>query len=133
MFPWKPLRLIRDLEVQVDYTFSKLIHEPWGCGKNLGNWYPDIDLFEFEDEYVIEVDLPGVLPEDFHFAIGENCLTIRGTRKCTNLVRSARGIVVERGYGSFSRRFPLDETVDETKISVDHQEGVYSIRIPKQR
>lgn len=131
--PRKPTRLIRDLEHQIDAMFDELIHEPWGRLAGAVEWQPEIDLYETEDAYILEADLPGVLPQDVEVRVDDHRLTIRGTRKSAELVDSAQGVFLERRHGSFSRRFSLEHAVDVEKIESRSEAGIYNVRLPKKK
>lgn len=133
LMPWKPYRLMRDLERQIDDLFDELIHEPWGCFSGEDVWQPEIDIYETEDAYIIEADLPGVLAKDVEVTVDDHWVTIRGTRKTAELIESVQGIVLERRYGSFSRRFYLDQTVDPAKAESRCEQGIYKVRLPKKK
>ena len=62
--PIRPLRLSLDLDRRIDQVFSELIHEPWGCDFGAAAWQPAVDVYETGDAYLIEVDIPGVPPEN---------------------------------------------------------------------
>ncbi len=132
--PWKPLRFPLDLEQlerQIDEMFSSLIDEPWGRKRGGGAWEPAIDLYESDDAYFLEADLPGVLPSDVEIKVEGNDLLISGKRATAQLTQSAHGLRVERRHGSFSRRFRLEHPVDAARIECGCQEGIYHCRLPK--
>lgn len=133
LFPWKPLRLPVDLENQIEQIFSELIHEPWGRTERLASWEPEIDVYETEDAYLIEADLPGVSPQDVDVSAEEHWVTISGTRRSTSLIQSAQGVLLERRHGSFSRRIFLGHPVDAEHVTLRHQEGVFHIHLPKKK
>jgi len=43
-----------------------------------------------------------------------------------------QGRRIERGYGSFHRRFVLPDTVDGEKVNATGKNGVLTVTIPKQ-
>lgn len=133
MFPWKPLRLSLDLESEIDRAFAELIDQPWGRSAAGQFWQPDIDVFETDDAYLIQADLPGVSVNDVEVQIEPGAVTISGTRRSANLFQSGHGIRLERRHGRFFRRFPLKHPVDADKVEVGHEEGIILIRLPKKQ
>src|ERR1700749_3000082 len=71
---------------------------------NLTSWAPAVDIYENEDELVVNADLPGVEAKDLDIRIENNILTIRGDRRFEKKVNEDNYLRVERAYGSFSRR-----------------------------
>jgi HSP20 family protein len=131
-FPWKPLRLIRNVEQEIDRAFDELIVRPWGPGA-AADWQPDIDLYETPELYLIEADVPGAAPESIHVSVDEHAVTISGSRASGTVERSARGVKVERRKGSFSRRFHLEHAVDTDLVEREHREGTLLLKIPKRK
>ena len=78
--PNRPLRLVLDVDRHIDAAFEELIHAPWGCEVAGSIWQPAIDIYELNDAYVVEADLPGVLPERVEIAAVGRRLTLSGTR-----------------------------------------------------
>ena len=92
------------------------------------DWFPAVDLEENGQEYVFEVDLPGLKPEEIQLAVYSASISISGKR-----VRSSQGerwLRVERPSGDFVRQIPLpsDTTGDVLGSFCD---GVLELRIPK--
>ena len=131
-FPWKPIRL-RNLEQQIDQAFDELIHGQWGLGAPISIWQPDIDIYETQDSYFVEADVPGVLPDEIHVEVDEHSLTISGWRRSGCVEKSAQGVCVERRKGSFSRHFSLAHAVDPHHVKRENQAGTLTLRIPKQK
>ena len=131
--PWRPHRLMRDLEKQIDELFDEMIHEPWGSLSREVAWQPDIDLYETEDAYILEADLPGVLPKDVEVTVDDHWVTIRGTRRTAGLRESAQGMVLERRHGRFSRRLYLEKAVDPEHAESKYEEGIYKVLLPKKK
>lgn len=129
-FPWKPIR-IGDLDRELDQAFDEFIHIPWGLNPSPPAWQPEIDLYETEDRYVVEADLPGVRAEEVSIHVEEHALIISGTRHSTRMEQSAQGLRLERRMGSFFRRFPLEHAVDPERVEHTFQEGTLTLRIPK--
>ena len=47
---------------EVERLFDEMIHRPWGLCREIRGWNPSVDLYETEEAFVLEADLPG--PED---------------------------------------------------------------------
>ena len=113
--------------------FTEVIHEPWGRKTREEAWQPAVDLYETDESYLIEVDLPGVLPNDIAVRVDDRSVTIAGTRRSTSWMQSAQGVSIERRHGSFSRTFQLSCRVDPERIEHRHEEGIHYVRIWKKK
>jgi HSP20 family protein len=129
-YPWKPLRL-SNLEQQIDQAFDKLIHGIWKSSPPSGAWQPEIDVYETDDSYLVEADVPGVPPQDIRVEVDEHGLTISGWRHSSRIARSAQGVRIERQKGGFSRAFFLEHAVDPQRVERTHEEGTLVLRISK--
>ncbi len=92
----------------------------------------ETDVKESENEYVVEVDLPGVEKEDVEISYENKYLQLTANRK-ENIEEEREGYVVkERHYGEFKRSFYVPN-VKEDEISADFKEGVLKIVLPKEK
>ena len=85
-------------------------------------------IWEDEDQFTIELDLPGLTEKDVAVTLEGKHLTIKGERKLTESANYTRR---ERGFGSFERVFHLPDDVDVTKIEAKAHNGVLTLRLPK--
>lgn len=94
-------------------------------------WSPAVDLAEREDEYVLNVELPGVSKDDVKITLQDNVLTIRGEKKQEHESKERNYYRVERSYGSFQRSFTLPTTVKGDKIEAVYKDGILAVTLPK--
>jgi HSP20 family protein len=107
---------------------------PDGARDRRGLWFPALDVYETEQAYVAELDLPGVHPENVDISFEQGTLTIRGTRAPTVKTPEKgelRVFSAERVSGSFIRSVRLPEYVDGEKIEASYTNGVLTVTIPK--
>src|SRR4030081_3984561 len=96
------------------------------------NWTPAVDIKETDNDIRIDLELPGLRPEDVEITAENGLLTIRGEKRSERKEGDdGRFHVVERSYGTFMRTFTLPQGVDENQIQAEFKDGVLSIRIPK--
>ena len=69
------------------------------------DWFPAVDVTEMAEEYVLEVDLPGLKPEEVQVSVDKDALCISGERVPPHL--GGRRLRIERPSGAFVRRLPL--------------------------
>jgi HSP20 family protein len=96
------------------------------------NWSPAVDIKESNNDLRVDLELPGLQPEDVEITAENGILTIRGEKRGERKEgEENRYHLVERTYGSFMRSFTLPKGVDEDQINADFENGILSIRIPK--
>lgn len=94
-------------------------------------WSPAVDIYETENEIVVQAELPGMDRKDITLHLENNVLTIRGDRKFQKETKEDNYHRIERSYGGFSRSFSIPTTVDEEKIRADYKDGVLKVALPK--
>src|SRR5437763_12232435 len=119
---WEPFRGVTTLQDQINRLFNDAF-ERTGEQSNLSAWAPAVDIYENEHELVVKADLPEVDPKDLDIRVENNLLTIRGERKLDKKVNEETYLGVERSYGSFARRFSLENTVTPYAVKSDIQRG----------
>lgn len=81
------------------------------------------------DEFVIELDLPGVDPEAIDLDVERNVVTVKAERP--ELGDQQREMVVaERPRGVFSRQLVLGDSLDTDNVRAGYDAGVLVLRIP---
>lgn len=93
-------------------------------------WHPATDITETESGYQINMDLPGIKPEDVAIEAHEQKLQIKGERQTTSN-QEGKTHYNERVHGSFHRTFKLPNDANESAIHANFEHGVLSISIPK--
>ena len=92
-------------------------------------WLPPVDIWETQDELVIEIDAPGCEPQDLAAEVVENQLVVSGERTLTGT--AARRYRSERWQGRFVRTFIVPPGVDNATIKAEYVAGVLRLRVPK--
>jgi len=92
---------------------------------------PRVNTRETDENYHLEVELPGVKKEDVNINIDGNVLSISGERNVREEVKDEDYHKIESRYGLFSRSFTLPEKVDTGKIEAGFENGILEISIPK--
>jgi HSP20 family protein len=94
-------------------------------------WLPPVDIYETEDGFVLEAELPGFTTEDLDIELVENRLTLRGERKAPSDVKEEQYRRHERAYGRFERSFLLPAVIERDKVTAEMHHGVLTLRLPK--
>ena len=112
---------------------DRLFEDTFGRGDAMSAWTPAVDVSETEKEVRLEIELPGINPNDVELTAENGVLTIRGEKRSERKEgdEESRYHMVERSYGTFMRSFQLPQGLDQTKIQAGYTNGILSIQIPK--
>ena len=130
---YDPFREMRSLQDEVNRLFASSFSRGGNNESDLmrGAWSPQVDIFENQNEIVLEAELPGMKPEDVNISIENNVLTIHGERKFEKKDESDNFHRVERSYGSFTRSFTLPPTVSSESANAEFENGVLRLTLAK--
>ena len=117
------------------YNLDKIFH------KKEYNWvgyvviidnetYMKCDIYESDNNYHIEIDLPGFKREHLNIEYNHGYLTVLATKKEDNEINNKKYIKRERTYGVYKRDFYVGN-VDYTKINAKYKDGVLIIDVMK--
>lgn len=87
-----------------------------------------VDVYRMGDEFIVEVDVPGVDPEKLDVTVERNMLSIAGERPPRH--DDAEVVLCERPHARFSRQMYLGENLDTGGVQASYDNGVLTIRIP---
>ncbi|HUQ99397.1 MAG TPA: Hsp20/alpha crystallin family protein [Gemmatimonadaceae bacterium] len=112
---------------------DRLFEDTFSRGDGMNSWSPAVDVAETDKELRLDLELPGIQPEDVEVTAENGVLTVRGQKNSERKEGDdeSRYHLVERTYGSFTRSFQLPQGLDESKIEADIEHGILAIRIPK--
>jgi len=94
---------------------------------------PIADMYETDNEVIIQVEVPGVDKKDIQLEINDNKLILKAENKEESEINDEKKgyYKIERNYNSYSRSFYLPEYVESDKIKASYNNGVLEIHIPK--
>jgi len=113
---------LRDL---VNYVFNTPKYE------NNNYVEPYCNIFDKEDSIFVKVMLPGVNTEDLNIELNDKTITIKGSRKKTNVDNNIKYLRQEREFGDFTKVIQLKTIVDQNNISANYSDGILSIELKK--
>jgi HSP20 family protein len=123
---YEPWSLVSRLQRDIDRLFAA----PQTTAADSGAWLPPVDIHEEANQFVLNVDLPGVDPKAVEITSDQGVLTIRGQREESRREAGAARRV-ERISGEFQRRFSLPDSADTQNIKARAVNGVLEVAIPK--
>ncbi|MGD8426414.1 MAG: Hsp20/alpha crystallin family protein [Balneolaceae bacterium] len=125
---------VTNLRREMDRIFNDLIPFSWRFEEpetEIGFWSPKADMVETDNEYIVDVDLPGLTKKDIQINYHDNVLTIEGERKEEKKEEREGYLRSERYFGSFKRSFMLPAAITDEKIKATFKDGVLKVNIPK--
>ena len=91
--------------------------------------FPPVDVFESDNAYVIEAEIPGYKEDDIKIFCKNRVLTISSDAVMKE--RENGFITEEISLPSFQRSFQLPDDADEDMVSATSENGILSITISK--
>ncbi|MEO5904232.1 MAG: Hsp20/alpha crystallin family protein [Gemmatimonadaceae bacterium] len=100
---------------------DRLFEDTFSRGDGVNSWSAAVDVSETDKELRLDLEIPGIKPEDVDITAENSVLTVRGEKRGENKEGDDhnRDHLVERSYGSFARSFQLPEGLDDSKIEAD--------------
>jgi len=93
---------------------------------------PAVNILENDDEFKVEVAVPGMDKKDFHIDFENDILTISSEKTVENEDTNENYTRKEYTYRTFKRSFNIPKNiVDSDKISATYKNGELVIAIPK--
>lgn len=138
MKPWNsnehPIQRFKN---EIDGLFSRVFNDsfiPTPSFMNQG-FTPKCNIEEKRDHYLVEVEIPGVDPQDIHIELEGNTMSVKGERKQKTESEDEENKVhmVEQSYGSFYRSFTLPDNVNTDEIYAENKNGILFIKLPKNK
>jgi len=90
-----------------------------------------LDVREEENQFVVELEAPGLEKEDFDVTVEDHRLIVTGTKRYENERKEGDMRITERAFGSFQRVIPMSERVTAEGAHASYKRGVLTLAIPK--
>jgi HSP20 family protein len=92
---------------------------------------PSVNIKESENNFEVEMAVPGMAKDDFKIKLENNLLCISSEKKVENETNEGKYSRKEFSYQSFSRSFALPVSADESSIKAKYENGILIVEIPK--
>lgn len=93
--------------------------------------WPAVELREYQDRFVLSMDLPGVEEKEIRVQVVDGRLTIEASREAPQEEPEARVLLNERTALRFKRSFALGEEIRVDDIEAVFRNGVLTLTLPK--
>ena len=104
---------------------DKMISEFMSISRGNKGFMPAVDMYEDNDNVVVETQLAGIDPEQIEVAIENDVLCIKGEGEKKTEVEEKNYYRNEIRRGNFYRSIPLPTRVDGDKASAVAEEGIF--------
>lgn len=94
-------------------------------------WRPQIDIYETQEEIVVQAEIAGIRSEDINVEIGPATVKISGVRLGGPRSGEARYRLAEIPCGFFERVLALPAVVDTQSAEAVYRDGLLEIRLVK--
>ena len=128
---WDPFRELSELRATRDSLFGRHFIRPVRIVNGEGDGFFPVDLYETDDEVVVQASLPGVKPAEVQVSVIGNTLTVRAETEAAHEEKRPSYYRKERRYGAFQRSLTLPVRVDADKANATFENGVLDLRLPK--
>ena len=128
---WDPFRDLAEMRGTMDRLFYRGLRRPRFITWQAAERFLPVDVYETDDEVVVEASLPGIKPEEVQVSVTGDRLTITGESKTEEEEREHDYYRKERRYGSFERALTLPVEVDADQAKATFENGELSLHLPK--
>ncbi len=90
---------------------------------------PEVNIFETQDAYVLEAEMPGVGKEGLEVTVEDREITLIGRR--LNIPVAGTPLFRERHQADYRRVFELDPVIDTARIAAKIHQGMVTVTLPK--
>ena len=122
---YQPFQEVDYLKRQLDRLFGDFVES------DQTTWSPAVALLEDGDEYVVQVQLPGIDTDTIDIQASRKAIVISGERKAPDYGEHQTVLHNEVRYGTFRRVIHLPATIEHEQVKADYREGVLTIHLPK--
>lgn len=96
--------------------------------RDLRSAIPAVDIYENEDEIILQADMPGVVKEGLSVNIDNGTLSLSGVRKF-----ETRGASNWEEFSDveYVRSFSVPQTINVERVEAELKNGVLKLHLPK--
>lgn len=117
----------------VDSFFDDMFRFPFNTVQKSQVPGMNVDVQEFDDKYLMDLELPGYAKEDIQADLKDGYLTISANHTESKDEKDSDGKYIrkERYYGQCRRSFFVGKEVTEEDIKANYKDGILKLTIPK--
>ena len=92
---------------------------------------PAADVYETDDEFVVELEVPGFDEKELAIEVTDHVLSVKGERTAETEKKEKTLRLRERLETTFERRFQLPAQTDSEHMSATYGKGLLTLHVPK--
>ncbi|MEO9211218.1 MAG: Hsp20/alpha crystallin family protein [Ginsengibacter sp.] len=115
----------------IDQFFESILNETPSTQKRNGINFPAVNIVETDNNYELELNVPGRKKDDFKITLEKDLLTISFEKAEAKTEDTKKFIKKEFFAQSFSRSFTLDEKINIDQINAKYEDGILMLTLPK--
>ena len=120
---WSPFHELDSMERRMRRLFEEAGFAP--------TLLPAADIYETDDEFVVELEVPGFEEKELGIEVSDHQLTVKGARTETKEQKEKAFRLRERLEREFERRFELPADADTEHVKARFEKGVLEVHAPK--
>lgn len=90
-----------------------------------------VDLKEFDNEYKVKVEVPGIKKENIDIDLNKSSLTVSAKKEDFKEDKNKKYHKTEFAYGDYSRTIYFPQEIDLSSSEAKLEDGVLCITLPK--
>ncbi len=95
------------------------------------NLIPKANIYEENDEFIVEAEVPGIKKENISLEIKNNTLCIDTKNNYEDKVEGNKYYIKEIIDKNYSRSFYIPKNIDTEKLTANLEDGILKIKLPK--
>ena len=120
---WSPFHELDSMERRMRRLFEEAGFAP--------TLLPAADIYETDDEFVVELEVPGFEEKELGIEVSDHQLTVKGDRTETKEQKEKAFRLRERLERKFERCFELPAEADTEHVKARFEKGVLEVHAPK--
>lgn len=120
---WSPFRELDSMERRMRRMLGDIGFAPM--------LLPTADVYETDNEYVVELEVPGFEEKELGIEVSDHLLTVKGERNEAKEQKEKSFRLRERLEREFERRFELPVEADTEHVQAKVVKGVLEVHAPK--
>jgi HSP20 family protein len=122
---WTPFAELESMERRMRRLVDELGFTP--------SQLPAADVYETDDEFVVELEVPGYEEQELTVEVSDHTLAVKGERARAKEEQKKEFALHERLERMFERRFALPTGTDTEHVTATFGKGVLEVHAPKAR
>jgi len=114
-----------------DNFFDNSLETDFLSNFNTGITLPAVNIKETNNEFILELAIPGMKKSDFIIDVENKVLSISSEVKSENEEKNEIYTRREFGYSSFKRTFTLPDSIESDKVKASYKDGILMVTLPK--